>query len=56
MNVRATPATAQLDPAAALRAEIKRCGAACKMGGSGRIAAPGGGTLDYSCNEETDLG
>jgi hypothetical protein len=52
-SVQATPAVAQVDPAA-LRAAIEQCGAPCRMGGSGRIAAPGGGTLDYTCNEDGD--
>jgi hypothetical protein len=34
-----------------LRAQIERCGAACLIGGSGTIAAPGGGTLDYDCDD-----
>jgi hypothetical protein len=49
--LRVAPARAQLDPVAALRAEIEQCAARCSIGGSGAIATPGGGTLDYSCDE-----
>lgn len=49
--LRVAPARAQIDPVAALRAEIEQCGARCSIGGSGDIAAPGGGTLDYNCDE-----
>lgn len=50
--LRVAPARAQIDPVAALSAEIKRCGARCSVGGSGDIAAPGGGTLDYNCDDD----
>lgn len=53
-SVQATPAVARTDPAGALRAAIEQCGAPCRMGGSGRIAAPGGGTLDHTCNDDGD--
>lgn len=47
----ATPVASEED---ALRAAIKQCGRPCKMSGAGSIAAPGGGTLDYNCNEDGD--
>ena len=48
------PVAAESDEAAQLRVAIKRCGTACRMGGAGNIAAPGGGTLDYECNDDGD--
>ncbi|MDX1460154.1 MAG: hypothetical protein R3348_03785 [Xanthomonadales bacterium] len=51
---RAVTATVQVDPVAQLRAEIEQCGLPCRVRGSGDIAAPGGGTLDYDCNEDGD--
>lgn len=35
-----------------LKKVIEQCGMPCKMGGSGTIAAPGGGTLDYNCDDD----
>lgn len=49
--MRVSTATVAVDPAAALRAEIEKCGKSCMMGGSGKISAGGGGTLDYNCDE-----
>lgn len=49
-SVRA-PARMAVDSAAKLRADIKQCGMPCSMGGSGSIAAPGGTTRDYDCDE-----
>ena len=46
-----TAVVTELDDTAQLRAAIKQCGRACKMGGSGKIAAPGG-TLDYNCDDD----
>jgi len=53
-KTRAVTASIATDPVAELTAEIRQCGTPCIMGGSGTIAAPGGGTLDYNCNEDGD--
>ena len=51
-SMRVSTATVAVDPVAALTAEIKKCGRSCMMGGSGKISAGGGTTLDYDCNED----
>lgn len=51
---RAVTAVVENDPVEQLTADIEQCGMACRVGGSGTIAAPGGGTLDYNCNDEGD--
>ncbi|NNE05406.1 MAG: hypothetical protein HKN15_06750 [Xanthomonadales bacterium] len=51
---RAVTASVAVDPVVQLTADIRQCGMPCKVGGSGDIAAPGGGTLDYDCNEDGD--
>lgn len=35
-----------------LRADIKQCGTACKVGGSGSISAGEGGTRDHECDDD----
>lgn len=43
-----------VDPVAQLTADIEQCGLPCRVGAANDIAAPGGGTLDYDCNEDGD--
>jgi hypothetical protein len=52
--VQLAPAEVQGKRANALREQIRQCGAPCMMGGSGSIAAAGGSTLDFNCDENGD--